>query len=83
VGEEDGNVALYFSFFFLWEGCVFCAGWGADPESADFVFADVQVALYKLKDVSKVMRVLCDYALSDGADSAVIFETVRCRDCKK
>ena len=41
---------------------------------------DEMAAEYNLRDASKALRVLLDYAIKDG-DKKEIFETIRCLRC--
>lgn len=50
-----------------------------EDEHAEFLKEMVEE--YDLDDVSKALRVLLDYAMSDEADPATIFEQVRCERC--
>lgn len=52
-----------------------------EVESDHIDFLKEMVEEYDLDDVSKALRILIDYAMSDEADPAEIFEQVRCERC--
>ena len=59
-------------------GAKISATFEINPEMGDML--ERVVARYELPDASKALRVLLDYAATDG-DWDEIFGTVRCRRC--